>query len=227
MWEDSYHPSESDTGEQPHTAAKNIRNLIFPMEWLQTLPPPSHLSPSALSFLDHRLHTQLALAEAPTFVAELQTQCSELDRSLDELTRLLGAGLAAYASFSGEIHGLFGDVTERLIALSSTVVPGSIRWNCFLGFIIFFIVLDFEKLFLFCWLKMEEEAKRMARVSERSLRLWRRKWLGWRRFVFMQVGCFFNFFIYFWIVQKGEHCGKNFELTVLCWSVFVWLIVMT
>ncbi|RDY05642.1 RINT1-like protein MAG2 [Mucuna pruriens] len=93
------------------------------MEWLQTLPPSSHLSPSALSFLDHRFHAQRALAEAPTFVAELQTQCSELDRSLDELTRRLGAGLAAYASFSGEIHGLFGDVTDRLIALSSTVVP--------------------------------------------------------------------------------------------------------
>ncbi|XP_022632585.1 RINT1-like protein MAG2 isoform X2 [Vigna radiata var. radiata] len=33
---------------------------------------------------------------------------------------------------------------------------------------------------------MEEEAKRMVRVSKRNLRLWRRKWLGWRRFVFMQ-----------------------------------------
>ncbi|KAL5166187.1 RINT1-like protein MAG2 [Glycine soja] len=93
------------------------------MEWLQTLPPSSHISPSALSFLDHRLHTQLAVAEAPTFAAELQTQCSELDRSLDELTRRLGAGLSAYASFSGEIHGLFGAVTDRLVALSSTVVP--------------------------------------------------------------------------------------------------------
>ncbi|TKY44467.1 RINT protein MAG2 [Spatholobus suberectus] len=93
------------------------------MEWLQTLPPPSHLSPSALCVLDHRFHTQRALAEAPTFVAELQTQCSELDRSLDELTRRLGAGLVVYASFSGEIHGLFGDVTDRLIALSSTVAP--------------------------------------------------------------------------------------------------------
>lgn len=160
------------------------------MEWLQTLPPSSHISPSALSFLDHRLHTQLAVAEAPTFAAELQTQCSELDRSLDELTRRLGAGLSAYASFSGEIHGLFGAVTDRLVALSSTVVPGSIRW--FFCFYRFFL-LDFEDLFLFCWVKMEEEAKGMARVSERNLRLWPRKWLGWRRFVFMQVGCFFNF----------------------------------
>ncbi|XP_061354929.1 RINT1-like protein MAG2 [Gastrolobium bilobum] len=90
------------------------------MELLQTLPPPTHLSPSALSFLDHKFHTKLALAEAPSFVSELQIQCSELDRALSELTRRLGAGLAAYASFSGEIHGLFGDVTARLNALSST-----------------------------------------------------------------------------------------------------------
>ncbi|QCE11632.1 RINT-1/TIP-20 protein [Vigna unguiculata] len=93
------------------------------MESLQTLPPPSHLSPAALSFLDHRFHTQCALADAPNFVSELQTQCAELDRALDELTRRLGEGLAAYASFSGEIHGVFGHVTDRLTALSSTVVP--------------------------------------------------------------------------------------------------------
>jgi len=45
-----------------------------------------------------------------------------LDRSLDELAQQLRASLAAYASFFGEIHDLFGDVTERLIALSSTVL---------------------------------------------------------------------------------------------------------
>ncbi|KAJ1383350.1 RINT-1/Tip20 [Sesbania bispinosa] len=93
------------------------------MEWLQTLPPPSHLSHSALSFLDHKFHTKHALSEASTFVSELQTQCSELDRALAELTRRLGAGLAAYTSFSGEIHHLFGDVTARLNALSSSVMP--------------------------------------------------------------------------------------------------------
>ncbi|KAK7329738.1 hypothetical protein VNO77_23915 [Canavalia gladiata] len=90
------------------------------MEWLQTLPPPSHLSPSALSVLDHKFHSTHTLAETPNFVAELHTQCTELDRSLSELTRRLGEGLAAYASFSGEIHGLFGDVNDRLNALSST-----------------------------------------------------------------------------------------------------------
>ncbi|KAK7251980.1 hypothetical protein RIF29_35625 [Crotalaria pallida] len=97
------------------------------MASLQTLPPPSHLSASALSFLDHKFHTNSTLAEAPSIVAELQTQCSELDHVLSDLTRRLGAGLAAYASFSGDIHGLFGDVDARLNALSSTcssnVVP--------------------------------------------------------------------------------------------------------
>ncbi|OIW01256.1 hypothetical protein TanjilG_10417 [Lupinus angustifolius] len=97
------------------------------MESVQTLPPPSHLSPFALSFLDHKFHTKLTLAEAPSFVAELQTQCSDLDRILSGLNRRLGSGLAGYASFSGEIHGFFGDVDSRLNNLSSTcsssVVP--------------------------------------------------------------------------------------------------------
>ncbi|XP_057437009.1 RINT1-like protein MAG2 isoform X2 [Lotus japonicus] len=98
------------------------------MEWLQTLPPPSNLSHSARSFLDGKFHTKTTLAGATTFVAELQTQCSELDRALAKLTLRLGTGLAAYASFSGEIHRLFGDVTAGLNAISSTcsssVVPG-------------------------------------------------------------------------------------------------------
>ncbi|KAK7245574.1 hypothetical protein RIF29_40421 [Crotalaria pallida] len=65
------------------------------MASLQTLPPPSHLSASALSFLDHKFHTNSTLAEAPSILAELQ-KCSELDHVLSDLTRRLGAGLAAY-----------------------------------------------------------------------------------------------------------------------------------
>lgn len=112
------------------------------MEQFQTLPPPSQLSHSALSFLDHKFQTERALTESPSFVDELQTQCSELDRTLAELNRRLGEGLAAYASFSGEIHGIFGGVNTRMNALSSTcsssVLPGSIMaltWQFFiLGF---------------------------------------------------------------------------------------------
>ncbi|MED6155879.1 hypothetical protein PIB30_009352 [Stylosanthes scabra] len=70
---------------------------------MDLLPPPSHLSPSALSFLDRKFHTKDALAEASTLS-----------------TRRLGAGLLAYASFSG-------DVNDRLSALasacSSIIVP--------------------------------------------------------------------------------------------------------
>ncbi|CAK8541529.1 unnamed protein product [Lathyrus sativus] len=94
------------------------------MKQLQTLPPPSHLSHSALSFLDHKLHTATVLAESPNFVAELQTQCSELDRALAELTRRLGAGLAAYVSFSGEIHSLFDGVKSKLNGISATCYSG-------------------------------------------------------------------------------------------------------
>ena len=84
-----------------------------------------------------------------------------------ELTRRLGAGLAAYASFSGEIHGLFGDVNDRLNALASTcsssVVPGSfaIRFKeCFVFWVFllgFCGVLDFEKL---NWLLLCEDGGR-------------------------------------------------------------------
>lgn len=86
------------------------------------LPPPFHLYPFALSLLDDRLHTQCALVEAPTFIVELQTQCSELDRSLDELTWQLRVGLTAQVSFFNKIHSLFGNIIEKLFALSSIVL---------------------------------------------------------------------------------------------------------
>ncbi|KAL2336689.1 hypothetical protein Fmac_011135 [Flemingia macrophylla] len=90
---------------------------------MHALTAASDLSPSALSFLDCRFHTQRTLADAPNCVSELQTQCSELDRSLHELTRRLGASLAAYSSFSADIHGRFAHLTDSLTALSSTVLP--------------------------------------------------------------------------------------------------------
>ncbi|RYQ81379.1 RINT1-like protein MAG2 isoform X1 [Arachis hypogaea] len=104
--------SESNTGEQLH--AKKLPSRTFEISlFMDSLPAPSHLSPSALSFLDGKFHTNDALSEASTLVAELQTQCSELDRSLNESTRRLGEGLSAYTSFSD-------DVNDRLSALAST-----------------------------------------------------------------------------------------------------------
>ncbi|KAF7838442.1 RINT1-like protein MAG2 [Senna tora] len=90
------------------------------MDSVQILPPPSDLSPSALSFLNAKFHTKDTLAEATTLVSELQTQCSDLDQALIQLNRRLGAGLVAYASFSGRIHDLFDDVNAKLNALTST-----------------------------------------------------------------------------------------------------------
>lgn len=177
------------------------------MNRLQTLPLPSHLSHSALTFLDHNFHTATVLTESPNFVAELQTQCSELDRALDDLTRRLGAGLAKYASFSGEIHSLFDGVKFKLNEISATcsssIVPGLNRasiWRVF--YFRVFCVLDFENFgFFVFWLKMEEDVKVMEKVRkvlEKNLRLWQRKLLGWKLFVFMQVSfCFSSAWIDF------------------------------
>ncbi|RYR23639.1 hypothetical protein Ahy_B03g068832 isoform C [Arachis hypogaea] len=107
------------------TTAREETSRTFEISlFMDSLPAPSHLSPSALSFLDGKFHTKDALSEASTLVAELQTQCSELDRSLNESTRRLGAGLSAYTSLSGDVNG-------RLSALASTcssnAVPGSVH----------------------------------------------------------------------------------------------------
>jgi hypothetical protein len=113
------------------TTFRNHPDSNSTIEPLQTLPPPFHLSHSALSFLNHKFPTATVLADSPNFVSELQIQCSELDRALSELTRRLGAGLAAYASFSGEIHSLFDGVNNKLHELSATcssgIVPGLIH----------------------------------------------------------------------------------------------------
>lgn len=91
-----------------------------------TLPQPSDLSPSVVSFLDDNLHTVEALSRAPILVSELQSQCGDLDQTLIGLNRSLGATLVAYASFSDQIHALLSDVNGQLIGLeSSTRSQGS------------------------------------------------------------------------------------------------------
>ena len=101
------------------------------MDSIQTLPPASDLSPSAISFLNDKLGTEDTFAQASSWVSELQTQCFDLDQALIELNRRFGAGLVAYASFSGQIHGLFSDVSAKLDGLrsstsSSSTIAGSI-----------------------------------------------------------------------------------------------------
>ncbi|XP_054807498.1 RINT1-like protein MAG2 [Prosopis cineraria] len=90
------------------------------MESVQILPLPSDLSPSALTFLNAKFHTKGSVAEAPSLVSELQTQCCDLDQALVELNRRLGAGIVAYSSFSGQIHDLFSDINAKLTAFTSS-----------------------------------------------------------------------------------------------------------
>lgn len=86
---------------------------------LEALPPPSNLSPSVLSFLDHQLYNKETLAQGPTLVIDLQNQCHELDQSLIELNRTLERTLHSHSSFSDRLHGLLGGVNGKLVALES------------------------------------------------------------------------------------------------------------
>ncbi|PON57331.1 RINT/TIP-like [Parasponia andersonii] len=91
-----------------------------------SLPPASNLSPSVLSFLNDNLHTAETLSRAPSLVSELQSQCGDLDQTLVDLNRSLGATLVAYASLSDQIHSLLSEINGQLIGLgSSTRSQGS------------------------------------------------------------------------------------------------------
>ncbi|KAJ7956370.1 RINT1-like protein MAG2 [Quillaja saponaria] len=95
------------------------------MDSVQTLPPVSDLSPSVLSFLNDKFFTSETVNLAPNFVSELRTQCFVLDEALTELNCRLGAGLVSYASFSGQIHNLFGDINAKLHGLRSSTFSSS------------------------------------------------------------------------------------------------------
>lgn len=86
---------------------------------LKALPPPSNLSPSVLSFLDHQLYNKETLAQAPTLVIDLQSQCHELSHSLIDLNRSLKHTLLSQSTFSDRLHGLLGDVNGKLMGLDS------------------------------------------------------------------------------------------------------------
>uniref|UniRef100_A0A2P2JQT1 RINT1-like protein MAG2 n=1 Tax=Rhizophora mucronata TaxID=61149 RepID=A0A2P2JQT1_RHIMU len=89
------------------------------MDSIQTLPPLSALSSSAVAFLDDKLRSQEDLSTAPSLVSDLQSQCCELDRALVDLNVRLGSSLLAYASFSDRVHGLFSESTSNLTKLRS------------------------------------------------------------------------------------------------------------
>lgn len=92
----------------------------------QTLPVSNTLSSSVLSFLNDKFRARTDLAGAPALVSELRTRCSDLDRTLTDLNRSLGASLVAYASFSDRFDAVFDDLSAKLIRLrSSTCSPTS------------------------------------------------------------------------------------------------------
>lgn len=94
------------------------------MDAINPLPQVSSFSASVFSFLDDRFRDVGDLSQSPGLVTELQTEISELDQRLAGLNRQLESGLAAYASFSNSVGGLFVEVNAKLADLSSsTSVP--------------------------------------------------------------------------------------------------------
>ncbi|KAK9116787.1 hypothetical protein Sjap_015734 [Stephania japonica] len=79
-----------------------------------SLPELSHLSPSLLSFLESNFRARGDLLNASHHVAELQTQCSDLDQRLADLSRTLQSSVVSYASHSDRIGGLLDGVGLRL-----------------------------------------------------------------------------------------------------------------
>lgn len=96
------------------------------MEAIKPLPQVSSFSASVFSFLDDRFKESTDLSHSTGLVSELQTEISELDQRLAGLNRQLESGLAAYASFSDRVGGLFFEVNAKLADLcSSTSVTRS------------------------------------------------------------------------------------------------------
>ncbi|KAG9150825.1 hypothetical protein Leryth_002978 [Lithospermum erythrorhizon] len=87
---------------------------------LRRLPPPSTLSPAALSFLATNLATKDSLLGASSLLSNLQNECSSLDESLSNLNNQLQIKLLDYASESEKVKGLSDDVDSLLLDLSES-----------------------------------------------------------------------------------------------------------
>ncbi|XP_075112064.1 RINT1-like protein MAG2 [Nicotiana tabacum] len=86
---------------------------------IRTLPPPSSLSPSVVSFLNAKLNTREDLDQAPGLVSELRSQCHALDQSLSDLNTQLRNYLINYASHSDRTGALLRDINSKLGDLQS------------------------------------------------------------------------------------------------------------
>lgn len=161
---------------------------------LKTLPQISELSPSVVSFLNEKFNTKEDLRKASSLVSELKSRCCQLDETLSDLNRRLGACVLAYSSHSDRIGGLFGVINTKLSDLSS-LSSGSrslLGIGCLLLLLLLWFwsgrVLNLNCL-LYCF-QMEEREKgleELSRVWLRSFQLWQRKLLVWRLFGHMPV----------------------------------------
>ncbi|XP_015070480.1 RINT1-like protein MAG2 isoform X1 [Solanum pennellii] len=92
---------------------------------IQTLPPPSSLSVSVVSFLNAKLNEKEDLEQAPALLSELRTQCHVLDQSLSDLNTQFRNYLINHASHSDRTGALLRDIDAKLGDLQSASCSSS------------------------------------------------------------------------------------------------------
>ncbi|XP_049394011.1 RINT1-like protein MAG2 [Solanum stenotomum] len=92
---------------------------------IRTLPPPSSLSVSVVSFLNAKLNEKENLEQAPALLSELRTQCHILDQSLSDLNTQLRNYLINHASHSDRSGALLRDIDAKLGDLQSASCSSS------------------------------------------------------------------------------------------------------
>lgn len=113
---------------------------------IKTLPPPSSLSVSVVSFLNAKLNEKEDLEQASSLLSELRTQCHVLDQSLSDLNTQFRNYLINHASHSDRTGALLRDIDAKLGDLQSASCsssPGTI-------FIFFLLAKFFLIDFLMC-----------------------------------------------------------------------------
>ncbi|MCE0480611.1 hypothetical protein HAX54_037630 [Datura stramonium] len=81
---------------------------------IRTLPPPSSLSVSVVSFLNTKLNAKEDLEQAPALLSELRTQCHILDQNLSDLNTQLRNYLINHAAHSDRTGALLHDIDAKL-----------------------------------------------------------------------------------------------------------------
>ncbi|KAH0703302.1 hypothetical protein KY285_017580 [Solanum tuberosum] len=92
---------------------------------IRTLPPPSSLSVSVVSFLNAKLNEKEDLEQAPALLSELRTQCHVLDQSLSDLNTQFRNYLINHASHSDRTGALLRDIDAKLGDLQSASCSSS------------------------------------------------------------------------------------------------------